>query len=202
MNTPRPSRRRVLAAAGAATLAGCSRLDGESSYGPADLELTLDVACTGGDYGDESVVTVSWKWASDDGGNDTPDFARISWDREKWRLAEDSHETTEGVRWRSYSQRIWGTRHRGATTYEHDDGSAAVDTTYSASCRLVSTGNYGPDEHTVYAEFFHRPGDGSTGQEDETDGTPGGALERVDHAWRKVVESDAAAAPCEDGSKS
>ena len=201
MNTPRHSRRRVLAAAGAATLAGCSRLDGESSYGPADLELTLDVACISGDYGDESVVTVSWKWASDDGGNDTPDFARISWDRGKWNLTEDSHETTEGVRWRSYSQRIWGTRYRGATTYEHDDGSAAVDTTYSASCRLVSTGNYGPDEHTVYAEFFHRPGDGSTGQEDETDGTPGGALERVDHAWRKVVESDAAA-PCEDGSKS
>jgi len=202
MNTPRPSRRRVLAAAGAATLAGCSRLDGESSYGPADLELMLDVACISGDYGDESVVTVSWKWASDDGGNDTPDFARISWDRGKWRLAEDSHETTEGVRWRSYSQRIMGTSHRGATTYKHDDGAAAVDTAYSASCRLVSTGNYGPDEHTVYAEFFHRPGDGSTGQEDETDGTPGGALERVDHAWRKVVEGDAAAAPCEDGSKS
>jgi len=200
MKTPPTSRRRVLAAAGAATFAGCSRLGGEPSYGPADLELALDVACTDGDYGDESVVTVSWEWQSDDGGNDTPDLARISWDRGKWSLAEDSHETTEGVRWRSAGRRIWGTSHRGATTYEHDDGAAAVDTAYSASCRLVSTGNYGPDEHTVYAEFFHRPGDGSTGQEDETEGTPGGALETVDHAWRKVVESDAAAAPCEDGS--
>ena len=50
-------------------LPGCGRLGG-SSYEPTDLGLALDVACTDGDYGDESVVTVSWEWQSDDGGTD------------------------------------------------------------------------------------------------------------------------------------
>ena len=176
MKTPPTSRRRVLAAAGAAAFAGCSRLGG-SSYGPADLELALDVACD--DDGDESVVTLSWEWAGGDGGNDPRDAALIYWDSDKWRYVGTITDETVEFETRAQNMGNDGVRFR------HDDGAADASTRYRAAVKLDPTGDFDPRTRNVYGEFVH--------VRDRADGTPDeGWFGDLDREW-DVAESNAEA---------
>ena len=179
MKTPPTSRRRVLAAAGAATFAGCSRFGGEPSYGPADLELALDVACTDDDDGDESVVTLSWEWQSDDGGTDPRDAALIYWDSDKWTYVGATTGETVEFETRAQNGGSDGVRFR------HDDGAADASTRYHATVTLDPAGDFDPETRNVYGEFVH--------VRDQADGTPDeGWFGDLDTEW-DVAESNAEA---------
>lgn len=185
-------RRKVLAVAGTLALAGCGAIvDGasyEQDYEQDDHELSFEVACIDGS---EKVVTLSWTWKSGGGGRPPPDLATIYWDEDKWEPVDPDHDTTKTVRYLGPGV-TGGMR---SAIYVHDDADAAGGETYAAGCRLAPTGEYTLNERNVFGEFIHRAGGGTP------EGKPTGAPPRVSAAWDTAVESDAEAAPCEEGSQ-
>jgi len=187
MKTPRPTRRGVLAAAGAATLAGCNRLGGGPSYDSSDLAMEFGLGCADADP-EDYVARVSWEWTADEGGSSPGDRVVIYWDERKWDVALPEFETSESVM-------LEGRSPGGldAVVFEHDDESADVDATHVAACSLSPKGDYDQDVRNVFVKYYHR-----TEGDDEVS-TPEGGPPGYSSTWETADEADQTEVSCDGG---
>ena len=188
MSPPDISRRRVLAAAGAATLAGCNRLAGGPSYDSSDFEMESSMECVDGDSG-EYAARVSWEWTADEGGSSPGDRVVIYWDDSKWTLLNADVETSESVTF--YGKSSPGESE--AVVFDHDDGSADGDATHVAACSLSPKGDYDRDVRNVFVRYYHR-----TEGDDEVS-TPEDGLPEYSSTWETAGETDQAEVSCDGG---
>jgi hypothetical protein len=188
MKTPRPTRRGVLAAAGAATLAGCNRLGGGPSYDSADLAMEFGLGCTDADP-EDYVARVSWEWTADEGGSAPGDRVVIYWDERKWKVALPEYETSESVT-------FGGMGSPGGSdivVFEHDDESADGGTMHTAACSLSPNGDYDQDVRNVFVKYYHR----TSG--DEEISTPEDGPPNYSSTWETGDEADQTEVTCEGG---
>ena len=188
MGAPDISRRRVLAAAGAATLAGCNRLTGGSSSDSSDFEMEFSMECAEGDLA-EYVARVSWEWNADEAGYSPGDRVVISWDERKWYVVDQEFETSESVTFegRGSPGRL------DAVEFEHDDESADGGAMHVAACSLSPYGDYDQDERTVFVNYYHRT-EGDDEISTSEDGPP-----KYSSAWETADEADQTEVSCDDG---
>ena len=187
MGAPDISRRRILAAAGAATLAGCNRLAGGPSYDSSDFEMEFRMECADGDS-EDYVARVSWEWTADEGGSSPGDRVVIYWDERKWDVALPEFETSESVM-------LEGRSPGGldAVVFEHDDESADVSVMHVAACSLSPKGDYDQDVRNVFVKYYHRT------EDDDEVSTSGGSPPRYSSTWETADETDQTQVSCDGG---
>ena len=188
MGAPDISRRRVLAAAGAATLAGCNRLTGGSSDDSSDFEMEFSLECADGDL-PEYVARVSWEWTADADGSSPGDRVVISWDERKWFVVDQEFETSESVTFEGRGS----PGELDAVEYEHDDESADGGAMYVAACSLSPYGDYDRDGRTVFVNYYHRT-EGDDEISTSEDGPP-----TYSSAWETADEADQTEVSCDGG---
>jgi len=182
------SRRRVLAAAGAATLAGCNRLTGGPSYDSSDFEMAFTMECADAESG-AYAARAAWEWTANDGGSAPGDRVVISWDSRKWTLLDADVETTESVT-------FYGRGARGAygtVVFEHDDESADGGAMHVAACSLSPKGDYDQDVRNVFVKYYHRT------EGDSEISTPGGGPPKYSSTWETADEADQNEVSCDGG---
>ena len=187
MGPPDISRRRVIAAAGAATLAGCTQLTGGPSYDSSDFEMEFSMECADVDP-EEYVARVSWEWTADEGGSSPGDRVVIYWDERKWDVVDPEFETSESV---TFEGR--GSPDGSDTTvvFDHDDESADSDATHVAACSLSPKGDYDRDVRNVFVKYSHR-----TEGDDEVS-TPENGTPKYSSTWETADETDQAEVSCD-----
>jgi hypothetical protein len=186
MGAPDISRRRVLAAAGAATLAGCNRLAGGPSYDSSDFEMEFSMECVDGDS-EDYVARASWEWAADEGGSSPGDRVVIYWNDRKWDVAPPEFETSESVTFE-------GRRSPGgidAVVFEHDDESADGGAMHVAACSLSPKGDYDQVVRNVFVKYYHRT------EGDNEISTSGGSPPRYSSTWETADEADQTEVSCD-----
>ena len=188
MGVPDISRRRVLAAAGAATLAGCNRLTGGPSSDSSDFEMEFSMECADADS-EKYVARVSWEWNADEDGSSPGDRVVISWDERKWYVVDQEFETSESVTFegRGSPGRL------DAVEFEHDDESADGGAMHVAACSLSPYGDYDQDDRTVFVNYYHRT-EGDSEISTPEDGPP-----KYSSAWETADEADQTEVSCDGG---
>ena len=188
MSSPDISRRRVLAAAGAATLAGCNRLAGGPSYDSSDFEMEFSMECADGDS-EDYVARVSWEWTADEGGSSPGDRVVIYWDERKWTVVDPEFETSESVTF----ERRGSPGGLDAVVFGHDDESADVSVMHVAACSLSPKGDYDQDVRNVFVKYYHRT------EGDDEISTSGGSPPRYSSTWETADETDQTEVSCDGG---